>query len=90
MAEVAMYSYIRSYCVCVLAKHLLLYNLAISWYVAIYVQNVHSIVNFTYYILCALPSAVLYYELSAVLLCSPLTALAYINGYCHLDMSSAT
>ena len=35
-------------------------------------------------------TAVLYYELSAELLCSTLSTLAYINGYCHLDMSFNT
>ena len=30
-------------------------------------------------------TAVLYYKLSAALLCSPLATLAYINSYSHLD-----
>ena len=39
---------------------------------------------------CIITTAVLYYELSAVLLCSPLAILAYINGYSHLNMLSFT
>ena len=31
-------------------------------------------------------TAVLHYELSAVLLCSPFGTLAHINGHGHLDM----
>ena len=35
----------------------------------------------------AITTAVLHYELSAVLLCSPFGTLAYINGHGHLDKS---
>ena len=38
---------------------------------------------------CITTTEVLYYELSADLLCSPLAFLAYINGYSHLDMMCA-
>ena len=54
---------------------------------------VHSVATYRYYSyvvsvihVCITTAVVLYYELSVILLCSPLATLAYINGYSHLDM----
>ena len=42
-----------------------------------------------YIVHVCITTAVLHYELSAVLLCSPSATLAYINGHGHLDMLTA-